>query len=54
MTSCPALNETNELPGGVAEAARPSYFSPAEVRMMSLREVRENYDAIFESMRHWQ
>ena len=43
-----------ELPGGMAEAAKPSYFSPAQVRAMSRREVRENYDRIFESMRHWQ
>ena len=34
--------------------AESRYFSPAQVRAMSRREVRENYDRIFESMRHWQ
>ena len=42
-----------EMPGGMVDAAKPSYFSPAQVRAMSVHEVRENYDAIFESMRHW-
>ena len=32
--------------------AESRYFSPAQVRAMSRREVRENYDRIFESMRH--
>ena len=39
-----------ELPG----QARQELFSPAQVRAMSQSEVRENYDRIFESMRHWQ
>lgn len=42
------------MPMGVAMAAGQEYFSPAQVRAMSPREVRENYDRIFESMRHWQ
>ncbi len=41
------------LPGSPAQA-ESRYFSPAQVRAMSRREVRENYDRIFESMRHWQ
>lgn len=39
---------------GLPGAAAGNYFSPAQVRAMSRREVRENYDRIFESMRHWQ
>lgn len=41
------------LPDSPAQA-ESRYFSPAQVRAMSRREVRENYDRIFESMRHWQ
>ncbi len=44
----------HDLPGVPTSVAREEYFSPAEVRAMSPREVRENYDRIFESMRHWQ
>jgi hypothetical protein len=39
---------------GLPGAGEEHYFSPAQVRAMSRREVRENYDRIFESMRHWQ
>ncbi len=39
---------------GIPDEAERDYFSPAQVRAMSRREVRENYDRIFESMRHWQ
>lgn len=39
---------------GVPGDVTPRYFSPSQVRAMSRREVRENYDRIFESMRHWQ
>lgn len=39
---------------GIPDEAGRDYFSPAQVRAMSPREVRENYDRIFESMRHWQ
>lgn len=39
---------------GLPGAAEGNYFSPAQVRAMSRREVRDNYDRIFESMRHWQ
>ena len=39
---------------GLPAAGEEHYFSPAQVRAMSRREVRENYDRIFESMRHWQ
>ena len=47
-----ARNATH-LPTAPAPA-ESRYFSPAQVRAMSRREVRENYDRIFESMRHWQ
>lgn len=39
---------------GLPAAAQSNYFSPSQVRAMSRQEVRENYDRIFESMRHWQ
>ncbi len=39
---------------GLPGAAQSNYFSPSQVRAMSRQEVRENYDRIFESMRHWQ
>lgn len=39
---------------GLPSSAGASYFSPAQVRAMSRDEVREHYDRIFESMRHWQ
>ncbi len=39
---------------GVPSPAGAGYFSPAQVRAMSRDEVREHYDRIFESMRHWQ
>lgn len=39
---------------GLPGAADDHYFSPAQVRAMSRGEVRQNYDRIFESMRHWQ
>lgn len=39
---------------GVPSSSGATYFSPAQVRAMSRDEVREHYDRIFESMRHWQ
>ena len=42
------------LSTGLPGAAQSNYFSPSQVRAMSRQEVRENYDRIFESMRHWQ
>lgn len=39
---------------GIPAPGGAKYFSPAEVRAMSRKEVRENYDRIFDSMRHWQ
>jgi hypothetical protein len=39
---------------GLPGAAQSNYFSPSQVRAMSRQEVRDNYDRIFESMRHWQ
>ncbi len=38
------------LPGDAAGG----YFSPSQVRAMSRAEVRDNYDRVLESMRHWQ
>lgn len=42
-----------QSPGGLQDGA-DGYLSPTQVRAMSRREVRENYDRIFASMRHWQ
>lgn len=42
------------ITAGIVDAAGNEYFSPSQVRAMSQSEVRQNYDRIFESMRHWQ
>lgn len=42
------------LTAGMVDTAGNEYFSPSQVRAMSPSEVRQNYDRIFESMRHWQ
>jgi hypothetical protein len=48
-------NERNaQRTAGLPSCAGANYFSPAQVRAMSRDEVREHYDRIFESMRHWQ
>lgn len=40
--------------GSVAGHASPSYYSPDEVKKMTRSQVREHYDDVIESMRHWQ
>ncbi|MGM9631591.1 MAG: hypothetical protein ACI3XL_00660 [Eubacteriales bacterium] len=40
---------TGSLQNGEGE----KYFSPSEVRRMTQKQVRQNYDEIVESMRHW-
>lgn len=35
------------------EEKHEKYFSPEDVRKMTREEVRENYQAIFNSMREW-
>ena len=42
------------MTAGIVDAAGNEYFSPSQVRAMSREEVRQNYDRIFDSMRHWQ
>ncbi len=42
------------MTAGITDAAGNQYFSPSQIRAMSPQEVRQNYDRIFESMRHWQ
>lgn len=50
-----ACNERNaQKSPGLPEPSGARLYSPAEVRAMSRSQVRENYDRIFESMRHWQ
>ena len=49
-----AQARTAAMSVGIPDEASRDYFSPAQVRAMSPCEVRENYDRIFESMRHWQ
>ena len=50
-----ARNQQNAAQSsGVICGGDARYFSPAEVRAMSRGEIRQNYDRIFESMRHWQ
>ena len=35
------------------EKVREKYFTPSEVRKMSPKEVKENYDLIIQSMERW-
>ena len=39
---------------GMNESAAGEYYSPAEVRGMSQKEVHKNYKKIMESMKHWK
>lgn len=39
---------------GMRDASSGEYFSPAEVRSMSQKEVHKNYKKIMESMKHWK
>ena len=49
------LNEKNRKmsAGSVAGGDGEKYFSPAEVKRMTSAQVKNNYDRILESMRHW-
>ena len=53
------INEINERnarcsAGCSNEGDAPVLLSPAQVRAMDRREVRDNYALILESMKHWQ
>lgn len=39
--------------GAIKNATAPGFFSPAEVRAMSAKEVKKNYNLIIESMKKW-
>lgn len=39
---------------GMNDASASGYYSPAEVRGMSQKEVHKNYKKIMESMKHWK
>lgn len=39
---------------GMNESGSGDYYSPAEVRGMSQKEVHKNYKKIMESMKHWK
>ena len=39
---------------GMSESGGGEYYSPAEVREMSQKEVHKNYRRIMESMKHWK
>ncbi len=39
---------------GMKEHGGEEYFSPAEVRAMTQKEVHKNYKKIMESMKHWK
>jgi hypothetical protein len=39
---------------GNGGGAMPEFLSPAQVRAMDRREVKDNYALIIESMKHWQ
>lgn len=49
------VNAHNELrsSGRLAQRGDEGYFSPDEVRAMSREAVRDNYDGIVRSMKHW-
>ena len=49
------LNEKNRKmsAGSVAGGDGEKYYSPAEVKRMTPAQVKNNYDRILESMRHW-
>lgn len=50
-----AANAENRMrSSGAFEHAKNSYFSPDEVRSMSVTEVRENYQSILKSMQKWK
>lgn len=48
-------NETNRKmsTGSLSGVGNGGYYSPDEVRLMTPSQVRENYDDVIESMRHW-
>ena len=39
--------------GAIKNATNPEFFSPSEVRAMSAKEVKKNYNRIIESMKKW-
>ncbi len=39
--------------GSLSPNTQSSYYSPDEVRKMSRRQIKEHYDDVIESMRHW-
>lgn len=39
--------------GAIKNATNPEFFSPAEVKVMSAKEVKRNYNRIIESMKKW-
>ncbi|MBQ7320237.1 MAG: hypothetical protein IJW97_08710 [Clostridia bacterium] len=51
-----ALNERNaRRSAGCSDGEdAPTLLTPAQVRAMDRREVRDNYALILESMKHWQ
>ena len=49
------VNKKNESmsAGAIKNATNPEFFSPTEVRAMSAKEVKKNYNRIIESMKKW-
>ena len=50
-----AVNKKNAAmsAGAIKNATNPGFFSPSEVRAMSPKEVKKNYNLIIESMKKW-
>ena len=50
-----AVNKKNAsmTAGAIKNAAVSGFFSPSEVKAMSAKEVKKNYDLIIESMKKW-
>lgn len=46
----------NNLPSALTNEEKVSekYFTPSEVRKMTPKEVKENYDLIIQSMKYWK
>lgn len=55
MEKAEAVNKKNAsmTTGAINNATVSGFFSPAEVKAMSAKEVKRNYDLIIESMKKW-
>ncbi len=52
IAECNEINRKMST-GSLSGIGNGGYYSPDEVRLMTPSQVRENYDDVIESMRHW-